>query len=172
MKTRIVHTKVWSDDWFSGLCQTTRFLFLYLITNESIGLSGIYEISDRKIMFDTGLSKAELEESKKKLSEKVDFYKGWVKIKNSKKYNKAYTESSKNQIALGRELGYISDDILIHFDSLSEKMDSLSPFGDSTINHKSEIINDKSEIKNQKSRGGNFEHYDWVKEFNAKRYVK
>ena len=38
MKTRIVHTKIWQDDYFVNLSFQEKVLFLYLISNEYIML--------------------------------------------------------------------------------------------------------------------------------------
>ena len=79
MKARVVHTKIWDDNWFLSLSRSSRMLFIYLITNQSIGLSGIYELPDSKIIYQTGLNSTELEQGKIDLKERVGFYKGWVK---------------------------------------------------------------------------------------------
>ena len=49
MKTRIVFTKIWKDSYFSNLNQIEQLAFLFLITNDSVGLTGIYELDDRSI---------------------------------------------------------------------------------------------------------------------------
>lgn len=144
MKTRIVHTKVWQDDWFTNLSRSSKILFLYLLTNDQIGLSGKFELTDRRILFDTGLNNQELDQGKIDLKNKIAFFNGWVWIRNTDKYNKQYTASSKNQVALDRENSFIPDSVREYFDSLSIDYPSSM---DSTINHKSEIINHKSEIK-------------------------
>lgn len=135
MKTRIVHTKIWSDGWFLSLSRASKVLFLYLITNERIGLSGIYEIPEGKIMYETGLTSSDLEQAKKDISEKATFYKDWVKIHNIDRYQ-SFT-GSKNEIAKEKEIKQISPEVI---DTLSipyrYPIDSLS-------NHKSEIRNKK-----------------------------
>jgi hypothetical protein len=55
-KLRSVNTKFWDDSFISELTPTEKLLFLYLITNPLTNLIGIYEISLRKICFDTGLN--------------------------------------------------------------------------------------------------------------------
>lgn len=135
MKTRIVHTKIWSDSWFLSLSRASKILFLYLITNERIGLSGIYEIPEGKIMYETGLTSSDLEQAKKDISEKATFHRDWVKIHNIDRYQ-SFT-GSKNEIAKEKEIKQISPEVI---DTLSipyrYPIDSLS-------NHKSEIRNKK-----------------------------
>ncbi len=55
-KLRSVNTKFWDDPFVVELNPTEKLLFLYLITNSLTTILGIYEISIRKISFDTGIS--------------------------------------------------------------------------------------------------------------------
>lgn len=55
-KLRSVNTKFWDDSFITELNPTEKLLFLYLITNSLTNLIGIYEISLRKICFDTGIN--------------------------------------------------------------------------------------------------------------------
>jgi uncharacterized phage protein (TIGR02220 family) len=59
-KSRTIHTKVWTDTWFENLDVKQKLLFIYLLTNDKTNMLGIYEISLRKISFDTGLSNDEI----------------------------------------------------------------------------------------------------------------
>jgi len=107
MKQRKVWTKIWKDEWFCNLSQSARILFLYLITNESIGFTGCYELSDRQITFDTKLTG--LEKLKKELSPKVKFFDGWVYIVNSQGYNGFAGPSF--EIAISKEKTSIPENI-------------------------------------------------------------
>jgi hypothetical protein len=53
---RSINTKIWDDVWFSELNQSEKILWLYLLTNPLTNMLGVYEISEKKISFDTGLS--------------------------------------------------------------------------------------------------------------------
>jgi len=55
-KLRSVNTKFWDDPYIVELCPEYKLLFLYMLTNPLTRLSGIYEISEKRITFDTGLS--------------------------------------------------------------------------------------------------------------------
>lgn len=109
MKTRILWTKIWDDSWFDSLSQNGRILFIYLLTNQDIGLSGCYQIPDKKIMYHTHLTKDELMKTKKEIKSKVKFLQDWVYIENAQGYN-GFTGSS-NEIALKREIGLIPKNI-------------------------------------------------------------
>lgn len=148
MKTRIIHTRMWEDEFFVKLSRNAKLLFIYLLTNQRINLIGCYEVSDRILMFDTGLTDEELKSAKKELDPKVQFLNEWVYIPKA--------------IHLGGYLGpKIKTATLKEYETLPQyvidtyKLDTLSipyPYSIHTpINHKSEIINNKSEIINQKS---------------------
>ena len=54
-KYRPVYKKIWKDKDFLSLGKEAKLLFLYLITNESINNSGIYEIPIQTISNETGI---------------------------------------------------------------------------------------------------------------------
>ena len=138
MRTRIVHTKIWNDDWFYALSSDAQRLFLYCLTNQYIGLTGVYELSDRIICFDLKLSTENLEQLKNELTKKVIFIDGWVIVLKANSYN-SYT-GEKNQKAITRELLSLPQHIRRYC------IDTLSTTPNTLINHKSKIINHKSEI--------------------------
>ena len=88
MKTRVMHTKYWTDSYIIGLKPNERLLYLYYLTNENIGISGIYQVALPFIQLSTGLTLDEIEEINKKLEtdNKVLFNDGWVCVVNSKRY--------------------------------------------------------------------------------------
>lgn len=89
MKTRIVHTRFWKDEYVSNLTAKEKLLFLYLLTNECVNMCGIYELPDKYICVDLGLTLAELEKAKEKFQTDKRFYfdRGWIKIFRHEKYN-------------------------------------------------------------------------------------
>jgi len=56
-KMRSINTKFWDDSFIQDLNPTEKLLFLYLLTNPLTNLLGIYEITLKRISFDTGLNK-------------------------------------------------------------------------------------------------------------------
>lgn len=129
MKTRIIHTKIWRDDWFAGLPRDARELWLYLLTCERINMSGIFEVSDREILFDTsigiGYEKDEssnmfttrlerLTIAKESLEPKAVFYDGYVRIVNVDKFNN-YRFSERNEKAYNRELQVLPENVRKYF---------------------------------------------------------
>ena len=53
---RQIHTQIWKDDWFIELSPDEKLLFIYLFSNESSNLVGLYKISTRVIANETGLN--------------------------------------------------------------------------------------------------------------------
>ena len=50
---RSINTKVWNDPWFEELSSEDKLIWLYLLSNQYSNLLGIYEISIRRISYDT-----------------------------------------------------------------------------------------------------------------------
>jgi len=154
MKTRIVYTKFWHDDYILNLNLSEKMLFIYLLTNSSVGLSDIYELSDKIISFETGISNSNLKDIKEKFQKdgKFIFYRGHIKILNCEKYNTFSGE--KNEKAKEREISLLNQDILNEIDTLSipyiYPIHGEETIADSPNNHKSETINKKPEIRNKK----------------------
>lgn len=103
----MVWTKIWEDEWFQSLSDHAQKLFLYLITNSRIGISGCYEVTDRTIMFDTRIK--DLDKVKAELHPKVRFYNGWINVVNAQGYN-GFTGKS-NEKALENELKLIPKEV-------------------------------------------------------------
>ena len=123
MKTRSIHTRIWGDGWFEKLNWSEKLLFIYVITNEHINLPGIYELSDRRILVETGLTTPQLGKAKISLKGKVLFYNGWVIVKNIEKYDNF--KGGKLEIAKNSQLKEIPKEIIDLADKLRQ-IDTLS----------------------------------------------
>lgn len=53
---RSINTKIWDDVWFESLTSEEKLIWLYLLTNKNTNMLGIYELSEKKISFEVGLS--------------------------------------------------------------------------------------------------------------------
>lgn len=149
MKTRILFTKVWKDTYFVNLSQLEQLTFLFLLTNETVGLTGIYELDDRSITSSLKITQQQFNKIKEKFmtDNKIYFFNGWIKIQNHDKYNNF--SGSKNEVAVNRELSLISREIIENLDRVSIGYPRVA---DTLNNHKSIIINHKSVISNQKPK--------------------
>lgn len=62
-KLRSVNTRIWEDHFFEDLSPSEKLLFIYLLTNSATNLVGIYEISVKRMSFDTGLAKEAIQKA-------------------------------------------------------------------------------------------------------------
>ncbi len=56
MAYRQIHVKIWKDSWFIDKTVEQKLHYIYLFSNSSAGISGIYELPVRVQVFETGLS--------------------------------------------------------------------------------------------------------------------
>lgn len=102
-KYRYVNTKFWTDGYVSTLDPTERLIFLYLLTNPSTSICGIYEITLRRVAFDTGIDQSVITIILNRLEKdgKVMYRQDWVAIKN---FIKHQTVNPKIQAGISYEL--------------------------------------------------------------------
>jgi len=163
MKTRIIHTKVWRDGWFVNLSKEAKLLWIYLLTNDKINISGFYEITDRELEFDLGFKVDK--DITDQLKPKAIFCMGWVFIQNIEKYN-SYRNSPKNQTAFIREIECIPRVVIntILSDTSIDTSIDTTPILLEIINHKSETKNQKPEILNKESKENDDLPFNWKRE--------
>ena len=113
-KQRVISTKFWDDSYIINLDPVEKLLFLYLLTNPLTNICGIYEITLRRIAFDTGIDSemvlkilARFEKEKRVL-----YKKNWICLVNFIK-NQSLNPSVVEGIR--RELRIIPKDIRIQF---------------------------------------------------------
>ena len=109
MKTRSIHTKIWTDTWFESLKWDSKLLFIYFLTNEHVNLPGIYELSMKRISFESGLSEGQVKNGITTLEGKILYHGGWVIIKNVEKYD-TYA-GGKLQTARDNQLAGVPEEI-------------------------------------------------------------
>ncbi|OPX88977.1 MAG: hypothetical protein A4E53_01710 [Pelotomaculum sp. PtaB.Bin104] len=90
-KERIINTKFWSDPFIQELDPDTKLVYLYLLTNERTSICGIYEITEKTILFDVGLPGDRLSQSVDRLVQagKIKRYKNWINLTNFAKHQKS-----------------------------------------------------------------------------------
>jgi len=122
-KMRSVNTKFWDDSYIINLDPHEKLLFLYLLTNPLTNICGAYEISLRRISFDTGMVDSLLEPMLEKfsLSGRITYKDGWVVIHNFIK-NQSLNPKVKEGIKIGLDNApkWIKDSLSIDLDSLSQ----------------------------------------------------
>ncbi len=106
MKTRVVQTKFWEDNWVIELTHKEKLAFLYFMTNPRVNLSGVYQLPDKFITNDLDLTSSELTSIKNKFTraDKVHFVDGFVILRNSRKYNNFFKGNEWQRKAFTREI--------------------------------------------------------------------
>lgn len=125
-KVRMINTKFWDDDYTSNLDPIEKLLFLYLLTNTSTNICGIYEIPLKKIANETGIDKEMVSKILDRFQKdgKIFNQKGWICLKN---FVKNQNQSSpKVQIGIEREIMAIPNDIMEIFIGYGYGIDTLS----------------------------------------------
>ncbi len=121
-KKRYILDSIWTDIWFEDLKPKEKLLFMYLLTNPLMSICWIYEVSLKKINYDTWIEKKEIlnifsifEENKKV------YYKNWiVVIVNFVRNQNLTSEKDKLWLWVKRELK----------DNGSTKLKSILPYKD------------------------------------------
>lgn len=123
MKTRILHTSVYKEDFMEQAPKDVRWFYHFLLSNDKIGLTGIYKIRLSEVLEDTALTEDEIKEAKAYLQEnkKAFFYNNWVYVTNTEKFNK-YSTGGKTALGYAREYYAVPADVIEYF--LSQYEDS------------------------------------------------
>ncbi len=95
-KLRSVNTKFWDDPYIIDLDPIEKLLFLYFLTNPLTNLAGVYEISLKRIAFDTGIDKDMVLKiiDRFEVDGKMFFRDGFIILVNYQK-NQKFTEPMK-----------------------------------------------------------------------------
>jgi len=128
-KERYLNTKFWDDNYIVKLDPIEKLLFVYFLTNPLANLIGVYEISLRRIAFDTGVEEEIIENILKRFDDvdKIKYKNGYIVIKNFTKYQKNNPKINKGiQILLDEIPEEFIDWINIDLDRLYIGYDNLS----------------------------------------------
>jgi len=144
MKTRIIHTKFWKDDFVASLTPEEKLVFNFYITNEEVNILHLYEVSEREVMFYTGVCEETLKKAKDKLEKagKVFFKNSYVFLKNADRYEDYNT----TQYLKAKEnlLRQISPEVVEWYRRLLGDYSESSQRVD--ISNKTKVISNKKEI--------------------------
>lgn len=118
MKSRIVHTKLWTDSWFIDLQLDEKLYFCYLLTNEYCNVLDIYELPMSVAVYQTGIPKERIKEIQVKFADdgKLDFIDDYISLCNAYKYQ--FYKGAKNNYAKLRSIFLMSDRVITHFNKV------------------------------------------------------
>jgi len=123
---RSVNTKFWSDAFVEELETNEKLLFLYLLTNEKTNMLGIYEISVKRISYETGLSYETIKKAFEGFERvrKAFFFDNWVFLPNWIKNQSMNTNMMKSA---RKEFNALPNELIIRLQSNGfEGFESLS----------------------------------------------
>jgi len=142
-KNRYVDTKFWTDTYVINLDPIEKLLFLYALTNPHTNISGIYEISNRQIAFDTGIDKEMVEKIFQRFEKdiKMFYLNGWLAIINFINYQKM-----NNNVIKGIEesLKRVPIEVMEGFQRLSKALNYLNL--NSNINYNLNLNSNLTEL--------------------------
>jgi hypothetical protein len=166
MKTRIIYPQLWLDEKFASCKAETKLLFMYLITSPHLGLSVYSRISDRKILFDTGLNKVQTALGKKELEElRWCFFKDeWI-FHNHKCAYVDYAQNDRVAKSKAAEIATVPEEIVQYFDQCC--LNKVQTPVQTPFDPKSEIINKNTENNNTVNSEKN-ENEELIVHFNEK----
>jgi hypothetical protein len=120
-KQRIIKTTFWTDTRVERLDPSEKLVYLYLLTNENVDLCGIYEISLRRVSFETWFEISMIDKIIQRFTKdkKVYYIDGWILISN---FVKNQSLNPKVQKGIERSLSKVPWEILDEF----YKLDRLS----------------------------------------------
>lgn len=89
-KFRLINTRFWDDAYVAKLSANEKLLFIYFISNPLTTVAGAYEVTMRRILFDTGMEAEIIKKILEKFSkdEKILYENGWVFVVNFAKNQK------------------------------------------------------------------------------------
>jgi len=101
-KLRSVNTRFWDDAYVQELSPTEKLLFLYLLTNTLTNLIGIYEITQKRMEFDTGITSQTIQKALERFSKdkKVFYHDGFIILPNFLKHQNLNTNMQIGAIKL------------------------------------------------------------------------
>jgi len=157
-KLRSVNTKFWEDPFVEGLKPEEKLIFLYFLTNPLTNMIGIYEITIKRISYDTGLTPERVQKALKSFeSESKVFYRdNYVILPNFLKNQNLNTNMQKGAINVYDNLpNWLKDSIsekpLKAFESLRNAMLNMNKNMNSNVNeNKNE--NNECELENENEK--------------------
>lgn len=126
-KTRYINTIFWDDEYIVSLSPEEKLLFLYFLTNPLTNIAGCYQITKKRISFDTNIDYDSLSKAMDKFSKdnKIYYFNGWIFIRNFIKNQIMNPKVKEGIVRVFKEIESKNIGITINYDSLSIDYDSL-----------------------------------------------
>ncbi len=127
-KIRYFNTSFWVDNYVETLNKNEKYLFLYYVTSPYTNLCGAYEVSIKRIAFETELQEKEIKRILDKFEQdcKMMYKGGWLFIKN---YQKNQSTNPNILKGIEREMGELPEDIRKSFEDFTKSCSTLRKQG-------------------------------------------
>lgn len=128
---RYISTSFWDDTWIQSLEPHQKMIYMYLLTNNLTNIAGVYEISKRRISFDTGYPLDRVSEALIRFEEDKKAYHfddAWIILPNWPKHQKV-TERSKIKDGIDAILKNVPDAVWSFICGIDYKYEFLSEIG-------------------------------------------
>ena len=110
---RYISTSFWDDAWIQQLEPDEKLIYMYLLTNALTNIAGVYEITSRRISFDTRYPLDRVSKALKRFEEDKKAYHfedSWIILVNWPKHQKV-TERSKIREGIDIILKALPDEV-------------------------------------------------------------
>jgi len=147
-KQRYINTKFWDDSYIIELDPIEKLLFLYFLTNPLTNICGAYEISLKRIAFDTGIDKEMVSKILERFNKdkRMAYQQGWLVINNFIKNQSLNPKVVKGiEIGLNNAPDWLKDSLAIAYDKLSHLNSNSNPNSNLNSNSNPKTLKD---IKN------------------------
>lgn len=125
---RYISTAFWDDSWVQHLEPDEKLIYMYLLTNALTNIAGVYEITARRIGFDTGYPLDRVSKALKRFEEDKKAYHfddSWIILVNWPKHQKV-SERSKIREGIDIILKALPDEVWSYLNTLEYQYDFLS----------------------------------------------
>lgn len=160
---RCINVRMWSDSWFEALPPDFKLVWVYLLTNEYTNMLGVYELSLKRISYDTGIEKETLSkafEGFAKDSKAFYLFDKWVVLPNFLKNQSLNPNMLKSAMQIYRNLPKEVKEIVLFDGEQTSRLEIVKPFqrlskDSETLSNRSETLSEKeiekeSEIEKEK----------------------
>lgn len=127
---RCINVRMWSDSWFEALPPDFKLVWVYLLTNEYTNMLGVYELSLKRIAYDTGLEKETLSkafEGFAKDSKAFYLFDKWVVLPNFLKNQSLNPNMLKSAMQIYRNLPKELKEIVLFDGEQTSRLEIVKP---------------------------------------------
>lgn len=155
---RCINVRMWSDSWFEGLPPEYKLVWVYLLTNEYTNMLGVYELSLKRIAYDTGIEKETLSKAFEVFAkDKKAFYlfDKWVVLPNFLKNQSLNPNMLKSATQIYRNLPKELKEIVLFDGEQSSRLEVVKPSesiskDSATLSNRSETLSKGSQTLSEK----------------------